>query len=323
MSSDATTTTETPAPVLIPEPTVTWSPPQLPPSLAARRRPGPIRRALRALGRGAGRMGWRLNLLLLVACFGTMVLAGGSLYALCTILILGSHEMGHYLYCRRYGVDATLPYFLPAPPPFLFGTFGAVIRMHPPIPGRRALFDIGIAGPIAGFLAALPVLVYGVATSVVVPMPTDTTAFLEFGDPLLITLFTRAIHGSLPEGSTLLMSPALMAGWFGLLVTAMNLFPVGQLDGGHVSFALSSRTHRAIARIVATAMLFLVIGGLALQIVNAWSLWSIVLLFLSRFRHPPVEAADEPLGPARIALAVSAAVIFAVSFMPVPLHTAF
>jgi membrane-associated protease RseP (regulator of RpoE activity) len=269
-------------------------------------------------------MGWRLNLLLVVAAFGTMMIAGGPVYALCAILILGSHEMGHYVFCRWYGVDATLPYFIPAPPLFfLFGTFGAVIRMRPPIPSRRALFDIGIAGPLAGFAVALPILVIGVATSQVVPLPPDTRGLLEFGDPPLITLLTRWLHGTVPPTSTLLMSPALLAGWFGLLVTAMNLFPVGQLDGGHISYALSPRTHRAVARLVTVAMMALVIGSLIARLANPWFLWTIVLVLLSRFRHPPVQVCDEPLGAARIALAVAAAVVFFVSFIPVPIVNRF
>jgi len=159
----------------------------------------------------AARMGAWFNLVLVVLAFGTMYLAGGPVYALCTILILGSHEMGHYLTCRWYGVDATLPYFLPAPPPFLFGTFGAVIRMRPPMPVRRPQFDLGIAGPIAGFVVALPVLVFGVATSRVIAIPAESSGMIEFGDPLLVTVLMRLIHGVVPEGSTLLMIPALFA----------------------------------------------------------------------------------------------------------------
>src|SRR5262249_44089867 len=152
------------------------------------------------------------------------------------------------------------PYFIPAPsPPFLFGTFGAVIRMRPPIPSRRALFDIGIGGPIAGFLVAIPVLVIGAATSQVIPPPSEGFGGLVFGEPLRVTILIRWFHGVVPDNSTLLMSPALFAGWFGLLVTAMNLFPVGQLDGGHVSYALSPRTHRAVARLVAVSMMVLVL----------------------------------------------------------------
>ena len=313
-----TTTAEPPAPPEIYEPAFTTFPPRPPP------RAGFFRSVLREIRARAGRMGWKLNLLLLITAFGTMSYGLGLVYALCAILILGSHEMGHYLFCRWYGVEATLPYFLPAPsPPFLFGTFGAVIRMRPPIPSRRALFDIGIAGPIAGFLVALPVLVIGVAVSQVVPNPPDASGSMEFGEPLLLTLLTRLIHGVIPEGSILLMSPALLAGWFGLLVTAMNLFPVGQLDGGHVSYALSPKTHPAIARLTAISMGVLVLVCLGMRIFNPWLLWTIILWILSRFRHPPVEISDEPLGAARIALAVFAAIIFIVSFIPLPIQANF
>lgn len=313
------TTTETPAPSEISEPTFTdlapppaWSPPP---------RPGPIRRLLLMAVVLASGMGRWLNVLLVITTFGTMYVAGGPIYALCAILILGSHEMGHYLFCRWYRVDATLPYFLPAPPPFLFGTFGAVIRMRPPIPSRRALFDIGIAGPIAGFLVAIPVLVIGVATSHVAPSPPETSG--SFGESLLVTLLIRLFHGAIPEGSTVFASPALIAGWLGLLVTSMNLFPVGQLDGGHVSFAISPKTHPGIARLVAVSMMVLVLISLAMRILNPWLLWTVILLILSRFRHPPVEVTDEPLGGVRIALALAAALIFIVSFIPVPIEARF
>lgn len=313
------TSTETAAPPRISEPTFTAPPPIGPPGA---RRVGPVRRGVRAVVVGASRMGWKLNLLLLVATFGTLYVAGGPVYALCAILILGSHEMGHYLFCRWYRVDATLPYFLPAPPPFIFGTFGAVIRMRPPIPSRRALFDIGIAGPIAGFLVAIPVLVFGVATSQVAPIPPPGPSD-SFGEPLLVTLLIRLFHGPLPEGSTVFRSPALIAGWLGLLVTAMNLFPVGQLDGGHISYALSPGTHRALGRLAAMAMLGLVLVCLAMRIVNPWLLWTVILLILSRFRHPPVDLSEEPLGAARIALAIGAAVIFIISFIPIPIEARF
>jgi membrane-associated protease RseP (regulator of RpoE activity) len=268
-----------------------------------------------SLARGASRLGWKLNLILLAATFvsttlcgalfltdpgpgaGAAVgagryLAGGLQYALAVLAILGAHEMGHYLYCRWYGVDATLPYFIPAP--FLFGTMGAVIRMRPPLPGRKALFDIGIAGPIAGFVVALPVLVYGIATARVEPLPTAPGPYYVFGDPLLVSWMTRLFHGELTVDRTLVLNPFVAAGWFGLLVTAMNLFPVGQLDGGHVIFALSARAHRIVSRLTVDALLAFVTGSLAWGLAGA----------LFGPAMPPIAAA---LLGASAALAVRAA----------------
>ncbi len=244
-------------------------------------------RALFGLARLARRLGWRLNLLLLLATFVTTTLfyplyftqpslpfpswmgfvpailrhplaffASGLGYSIPVLLILGSHEMGHYLFCRYYGVDATLPFFIPSLPPFPFGTFGAVIRMRPPIPGRRALFDIGIAGPIAGFLVAVPILFYGIATAGI--ERTSGGAEFVFGDPLLVKGISFFLRGPLPEGASLVLNPPFLAGWFGLLVTAMNLFPVGQLDGGHVVHAVSTRLHRIVSRLSIVAMIALV-----------------------------------------------------------------
>ena len=229
----------------------------------------------------ARRLGWRLNLLLLGAtalsttlCGGIFfggeagsvflqgsggwpaVLSNGLSYSLPVLLILGAHEMGHYAACRRHAVGATLPYFIPAP--FLFGTMGAVIRMRPPIPGRRALFDIGIAGPLAGFIVAVPVLAVGVATSRVEPLPSAPGEIIVFGYPPLVSGLVRLFHGALAPGVALVESPAMMAGWFGMLITAMNLFPVGQLDGGHITYALSPGLHRVASLAAAGAMVALV-----------------------------------------------------------------
>jgi len=245
-----------------------------------------------AVARLLGRMGWRLNLALFLLTIGTTTLCGalnygegtvspaslsawimaGLSYSLPVVFILGAHEMGHYLACRYYRVDATLPYFLPAPPPFMFGTLGAVIRMRPPMPGRRALFDIGIAGPIAGFVAAVPVLAYGIATARIeqVPRSVEGALVMYYGDPLLSKLLAWRSHGAIPGGSDIIMNGWLMAGWFGLLVTAMNLFPVGQLDGGHVTFAISPRLHRLLARFSIAGMIGLVSASFLAPVTNLW-----------------------------------------------------
>ena len=179
-----------------------------------------------------------------------ILLVHGLWYAFTALAILGCHEMGHYLACRYYDVDASLPFFLPAPtfipflgPLFLFGTFGAVIRIREPLRSKPALFDIGIAGPLAGFMVAVPALVIGIAMSRVIPMPApdQMQGGLNFGEPLLQQFATWMWWGSLPEGYTLNLHPIGFGAWFGLLATALNLFPIGQLDGGHISYAVLGR----------------------------------------------------------------------------------
>lgn len=262
------------------------------------------------IARLAARLGWRLNLLLLLATAMTTTLswlrfegppapgqttlswlASGLTYSIPVLVILGSHELGHYVLCRRYGVRATLPYFIPAPTFVLSGTFGAVIRMRPPIPSRRALFDIGIAGPIAGFVVAIPVLAYGVATAAVETLP-QGGSYWVFGDPLLARILARMTRGSLAPGSDYIMNGFTLAGWFGLLVTAMNLFPVGQLDGGHVAYALSRSLHRATSRLTIAGMIALVAGSLLAPFSSLWPIGVIgaVLLWASWKRLPRLAA---------------------------------
>jgi membrane-associated protease RseP (regulator of RpoE activity) len=192
--------------------------------------------------------------------------------------------------------------------------------MRPPIPGRRALFDIGIAGPIAGFVVAIPVLVYGVATAPIAKLPDPGGMYVSFGDPLLLMFLSWMIHGPVRDGWSLVLNPATFAGWFGLLVTSMNLFPVGQLDGGHVSYALSRRLHPLLSRITAAGMIVLVGGSLLRGVLTPWLLWTLVLFLLSRFPHPPVIAEEEPIGMARVVLAGVAVLIFALCFVPVPME---
>src|SRR5262249_46298699 len=154
-------------------------------------------------------------------------------YSLSLIAILGAHEMGHYVACRLYRIEATLPFFIPGPP--AFGTFGAVIRIRSPFTTRRALFDVGVAGPIAGFLVALPVLAYGLSHSQIVrlePHPGD----IGFPSCLLLELAYRYFFRSLAPGETISLHPVVIAAWVGMLATFLNLIPVGQLDGGHMLY---------------------------------------------------------------------------------------
>jgi len=247
----------------------------------------------------------------------------GLPYGLCVLLILGSHEMGHYLACRRYRVSCTLPYFIPVP--VAFGTFGAVIRIRGAIPDRRALFDIGIAGPLAGFVPTVAVLAYGLLHAQVLPAaePGGGEALL-FGDSLLSGLLIDWLVTG--EGERIVVPSVYVAGWLGMLATALNLFPVGQLDGGHVTYAVSRRAHRIVSRLTIAGMLLLV-GWSALRALSQGTalpslmLWTVVLILLGS-RHPPVRDETLPLGPARQALALVGLFILVLCFMANPLQIA-
>jgi membrane-associated protease RseP (regulator of RpoE activity) len=267
---------------------------------------------------------WGINLLLLVVTAISVYCAGGARLACGLIAILFAHEMGHYVACRLYRVDATLPFFIPAlwlplggglglvPVPFV-GTFGAVIRMRSRIPHRAALFDIGIAGPLAGFAVCLVVLVLGVLEAQVIASPAaDDPRFLTFGDPLLLQWAVAALRGEIPADRTLLLGPLGLAAWFGLFVTALNLIPIGQLDGGHVTYALLRRRAATISRIGAWVCLLLVYFG------PNWLLWSLLLRVLGR-RHPPTEDDEAPVGRARAAIGVLGLLVFVVCFVPDPI----
>ncbi len=180
------------------------------------------------------------------------LIAEGATFSASLLAILFSHEMGHYLACRYYKVNATLPYFIPAPPLFLAGTFGAFIKIRSPIPSRRALFDIGLAGPLAGFVVAIPLSIVGVLT-VGPPVPPPQDHVIYFNDPLLFRLIAKLAGIPLDPNSP--TNPYYMAAWIGLLVTSLNLMPVGQLDGGHGTFALfGARAHHLIGRVAFVAM---------------------------------------------------------------------
>jgi membrane-associated protease RseP (regulator of RpoE activity) len=230
--------------------------------------------------------------------------------------ILGAHEMGHYLFCRRYNVDATLPYFIPMPLIVLTGTLGAVIKIREPFPNRTVLFDIGVAGPIAGFALLVPALFYGMTLSNVVPAPTGgNVVFL--GEPLLFKWAMSAVFGTVREGYTVNMHPMVFAAWFGMLATALNLLPFGQLDGGHITYATLGRWSTPISIVtVATAvgMTFLSISWLLM------TLMMVVMLFLLGPRHPRVIYEHEPLAAGRKAIAVAALIIFILCFTPVPIE---
>jgi membrane-associated protease RseP (regulator of RpoE activity) len=247
------------------------------------------------------------------------LLANGVWYSATILAILGCHELGHYLACRYYDVDASLPFFLPVPS-FLTGTLGAFIRIREPIPQKRMLFDIGIAGPIAGFLVAVPALFVGIAMSHMVELPNPLPPMtFELGEPLLYKFASWTFWGATPDGYTLNMHPMAFAAWFGLLATALNLFPIGQLDGGHISYAvLGPRS---------TYVTFLTIGvaiALAAFFSSSWVVWTgltVVMLFVFGPRHPRVYDEHVPLDRSRMLLALFALVMFVLCFTPAPIQS--
>jgi membrane-associated protease RseP (regulator of RpoE activity) len=237
----------------------------------------------------------------------------GAVYSFTVLSILGAHEMGHYIACRWYGVRATLPYFIPFP--LALGTFGAVIKIKSPIPSRRALFDIGIAGPLAGFVFALPaafIAHYFATPSSLSEVPAGA---ITFNDPLLFQFLLRALH--LP--ATIETNPVWLAAWLGVFMTAMNLLPIGQLDGGHVTYAVFGRRgHRVTAWASYGVVIALAVFSIKSGAWN-WVVFAALLTLLIRVGHPPVVDEDEPLGLVRILVAIIGLLVFVLSFIPVPI----
>jgi membrane-associated protease RseP (regulator of RpoE activity) len=242
----------------------------------------------------------------------TELLRMGLAFSIPALTILFAHEMGHYLACRRYRIPCTLPYFLPVP--INFGTFGAFIKITAPIQSKRQLFDVGVAGPIAGFVTLLPFLAYGIAKSEVVPASTAPGETLVLGPSLAIDLAIRIFHGGMGDGTTLNLHPVALAAWLGLFATALNLLPLGQLDGGHILYAATGRLQRRLA-----LPLWLVLALLGF-LWPGWWLWCVVVLLIGLY-HPPVYDESEPLGAKRRLVAWVALLIFVLSFIPVPLRT--
>jgi membrane-associated protease RseP (regulator of RpoE activity) len=238
------------------------------------------------------------------------MLAAGLPYAFCVFLILGAHEMGHYLACRYYRIPATLPFFIPGPPPL--GSFGAIIRIRGLIPHRKALFDIAAAGPIAGFTIALPLLLAGVITAE--PFSPGEQFQSGLGPPALLFFIGPLLN----SGEAFQANSLFGAGWVGMLVTSLNLFPVGQLDGGHAAYALSRRLHRLSTRTALIALIVLMSAqGLLLAQFPSYFLWFLILLWM-RDRHPRLLDESGQLGPGRKLIALLLLLIFLLSFIPVP-----
>ena len=242
------------------------------------------------------------------------VLWRGLWYSATILAILGAHELGHYYACRYYRVDASLPYFLPAP--FLTGTLGAVIRIRQVIPTKRILFDIGVAGPIAGFVVAVPALFLGLSMSNVLPLPGEFVG-LSLGEPPLFRFAAWVVWGSAPDGYSLNLHPVAFAAWFGLLVTALNLFPIGQLDGGHIAYATFGARSTQVTMAAAASVLLLAFYS------SSWIAWAILTVFmLLKFgpRHPRTFDHHIPLDRTRVLVAIGALVMFILCFTPAPIE---
>ena len=246
----------------------------------------------------------------------TQFLLNGLWYSASILAILGAHEFGHYYACRLYRVDASLPYFLPLPLP-LTGTLGAFIRIRQPIPGKRELFDIGIAGPIAGFIVAIPVLLVGMSLSRVTALPADTRGFLELGEPLLFKAAAWLFWGTPPEGYSINLHPMAFAAWFGLLATALNLFPIGQLDGGHISYAVFGRKSTLVTLATVACLVGLTFVSISWLV---WTVLTVVMLISFGPRHPRTMDEDIPLDRTRLWLAAVAVFMFIICFTPAPIE---
>ncbi len=231
-------------------------------------------------------------------------------FSIMTILL--AHEMGHYIMSRKHGVRATLPYFIPFPHP-LIGTMGALIRIKSPIPDRKALLEIGAAGPWAGILVAIPITIVGLMLSEVVPVQGQEGLYL--GNSLLFAFLSKIIAGPIPPGHDLYLHPMAFAGWLGFFVTSLNLIPMGQLDGGHVIYALLGKElHRKIARIT---WAFLIISGIIWW--KGWLTWAIIGILLG-LDHPEPLNDHIPLSRKERLFAIASIALFLVTFVPNPIE---
>ncbi len=241
----------------------------------------------------------------------------GLPFALTILSILLAHEMGHYLACRYYGIEATLPYAIPAPPVLNpFGTFGAVIRIKSAFRDQQQLFDVGIAGPLGGFIFIIPALIIGLRNSKEFVFYAQVDQAWEFGEPLLFQ-WAETLFYTASTGSSISLHPIGWAAWFGLLATSLNLLPIGQLDGGHIVYALfGARGHRAVS--------YVTFAGLVLISLMSWPmlgylLFAVIIVFLG-FRHPRPQTEIAQLGRGRWILAILGLLIFLLTFIPVPIQ---
>lgn len=251
------------------------------------------------------------------------LLLQGMEYSIPLILILLAHESGHFLACRFYRIRCTPPYFIPVPFP-MTGTLGAFIKIKAPFRDKNALFDVGIAGPILGFIVTLPVLLLGISLSRVVPKGLPSPGAPVFGEPPILRLMASMLLGYDPAVHDLLAHPTLMAGWFGLLVTSLNLLPVWQLDGGHVAYALFGPKIQKGITLFSIAIL--IVSGILQWPTPSYLVFGVLLCVLGyrqRFYHPSTLRDWEKLSPGRTGLAFVALLILLVCFMPVPVSFGF
>jgi membrane-associated protease RseP (regulator of RpoE activity) len=239
-----------------------------------------------------------------------ILLLDGLAFSLTLMTILLAHELGHYFTCRYYGIDASLPYFLPAPSPI--GTLGAFIRIRSPIYTLRALFDVGVAGPLAGFLMLLPALAIGMAMSKVIPGIAERGDMI-FGVPAIQRAMEWIFFPGVPS-SDIYLHPVARAAWVGILATALNLLPIGQLDGGHILYAFAGRWHKLLSRLFVVALIPLAFYTRSWS----WLVWA-ALLFFFALRHP-VICDEGKLGAKRVVLGLAALAIFLLTFTVVPIR---
>jgi membrane-associated protease RseP (regulator of RpoE activity) len=246
---------------------------------------------------------------------GLLLLGAPFSFTLLTILL--AHELGHYLACRYYGIRCTPPFFIPVPIS-IAGTLGAFIRIKSPFQHRRALFDVGVAGPLAGFVFVIPALIIGIRFSRLIPKGSLSGSF-SFGEPLLFRWVGAAVLGYHPASEDMIAHPIAMAAWFGLLATCLNLFPIWQLDGGHIAYALLGRARQRRVSLVG-ALALVAVSFVGWPIPSYLVFGALLLVLGSRFRfyHPPTLSDDEALGRGRVFVGLLAYAILVVSFTPVP-----
>lgn len=238
----------------------------------------------------------------------------GIPFSFTLILILGAHELGHYLTAKKHGVEATPPFFIPSPHP-LVGTFGAFIRMKSPVPNRKALLDIAVAGPLSGFLIALPAVIIGIKLSEIQTsyIVNEVTPWCQVtvGSSLLISFLTKTLLGPLPSSYLVSFHPIAFAAWIGLFVTALNLIPLGQLDGGHIIYAIVTKRYKTVNKI---SFFLLLLLGILWQ---GWFFWALII-FLFGFRHPSLIDELSPLDLKRKVIGAITIIIFLITFIPIP-----
>ncbi len=250
--------------------------------------------------------------------FNPAVIVSGLAFSVPLLVILSAHEFGHYIACRIHNVDATLPFYLPMPLPPT-GTLGAVIRIKEPFPSKRALFDIGVAGPIAGFVALIPFLYWGITLSTVGPAQ-HLQNVPEYGEPLLFRVLAYLHFGPISDQAEVYIHPIAFAGWWGMLATALNLMPFGQLDGGHIVYSLFGRRSSYIS--IATVVTAMGLTAMSLSWISV-TIMMLVMAFFLGVHHPRIFDEDTPLDPRRKLIALFALVMFALCFTSAPVQMFF